>query len=366
MSNIIRNLPWPIRFILLLLLIMLLSKLFKNLVSLGIAEVMLVLAVLLWIIVGLGLMYSLGFISGIARSPKMATAFNWLTNNVATSQSENEPPPDDTEKRRHRLEEAQGNLAKLKGIEEIKDIVRRDLLNLIEPARQQGKSGFGLQLYGVLLILSGPKGVGKTTYAELLEPLLYGLGALHKDTLIRFSQSDLSGGQTAYQAALDKAHNALYGMLLIDDADWLLEKDAWGRSPGIEVGRALSEVTKIYPHRLFMVLVLSASPNRLLNDEAHQNWLNSFYRVEAEFDNLSPEILFELLTEYLTEDGLQMPSDPEPTKRALRSNIATLNRQMGEQFNNTHAMRALCDKIKPLAIKGEVMPEHVREAVQTW
>jgi DNA polymerase III delta prime subunit len=296
----------------------------------------------------------------------MAAAFNWLTNNVATSQSEN--PPDDTKKRRHRLEEAQRNLAKLKGIEESKDIVQSNLLDLIERARQQGKSGFGVRADGVVLILSGPKGVGKTTYAELLEPLLYGLGALYKDTLIRFSQSDLSAGQSTYQVALDKAHNALDGMLLVDDADWLLEKEAWGGSPGIEVGRTLSEVTKNYPHRLFMVLVLSASEtaNRLLNDEAHQNWLNSFYKVEAEFDYLSDEVLFNLLTEYLAEDGLQMPSDPKPTERALRSGIANLNRQMGEQFNNTHAMRGLCDKIKPLAGTGEVMPEHVREAVQTW
>lgn len=117
------------------------------------------------------------------------------------------------------LKEALAELEAMDGMDGIKEQVRT-LSSEVMFENEQRRRGMNVKPKTRHLIFKGPPGTGKTTIANLIVRLYYGLGVIRNHTLISANRAALVGqveGESA-QKTLARLKEARGGVIFIDEA----------------------------------------------------------------------------------------------------------------------------------------------------
>lgn len=335
-----------------------------------------VVAVVLWALVLLSWLYATGLIPAIANVPGLGPAAVWLTapqsrvrtgvspsgggGGTATSVASQSitPPPTaardlNDEERSALFNQALASIESLRGIEgPLSEI--NNLIALARAQRARGRSGLGVSAPGVLLLLGGPRGTGKSELASQLGRLFCGLGVIQSDRLVRARQGDFAAGYGANirESIGTLALAALDGTLLFEDADWFTDSDrVLQTSPGLEAGETLLRVAEEYPGRLFVVMTLSSAKlNSLANDPRHRAWHGKLFVRAIQFEHLSDEVLLDLLIANLQSQGYALD---DSAMRTARLRIRDARSEAGQEFDNLIAVRKIVNEsIQRVAVRA--------------
>jgi hypothetical protein len=308
-------------------------------------------AVLLWCLVGIGVLHSSGRLAWTDRYPWAARvlegfaprlAVGLMTTPLSTEYARpTAPSPTDETREREPSPAApiirdQSRFFGLDGVlADIDELVamRTGRINLLAPA--------------TLVLLVGRRGTGKSSVARALVAKLHRAGALSSDRIIAIAPAELPslGGAGSYgpsddvlKAVSDRIQAALDGTLLIDDLDWLAA--AAGGQAAAEIGNRLLAVARRYPGRLFVIGTGSASAISRL-DPANR-WLGQLFVRRIDFPALDAAALKDIFVRLLEEKGLRLATGAD---RAVRIQIEERRQQGGDEFDNAHAVRRLVDDV---------------------
>lgn len=267
---------------------------------------------------------------------------------------QDQPRKPSSRDRERLFKEAEQQISTLKGIDEVLMAVQNRLLDLAEDARHRRQAGFGILAPGIVVILAGASGVGKSFLARQFPALFCGQGAFEHNDCITLNEQDVTSlgyGASLYKLVEEKAGQALGCMLLLEDADWLMQTAAADGNPAAsEAGKALLRVAEANPGKLFVTLTMTPSGSRkLLNDSQQETWLNKLQVELIEFpERLDNAVLFELLSGHLHKLGLEVE---DSARKALQGHINTLRHDLGERFDNANAMRRVADRVAQQVVR---------------
>ena len=231
-------------------------------------------AIAFWSVALLTWVYDQGWVNTLARVPGVSGVLGFLANRKAlsgpdtsTSAERKVAPPGelDASERQALFAKAQQSLAALHGNDAAKEIITQ---RIVAPARENPENPFGSSAPATIIMIAGPRGVGKTTLAHTLANLLVGVGAIKTASVVTVRPTDLRTGEfaSAIELARSKTKSAKKGTLLIDDADWLLADDPYGAAdtPGSDFGMILSKPRQTRP-----------TPRLLLQPWPSKRWAGS-------------------------------------------------------------------------------------------
>ena len=377
MTGLLRAIPLPIRIVLGLLLGIVLARLLGNLTT-----ALIIAAVLTWLVVLTGLAYESGWL-GNGLVPLVGPALDRLVSRQARQTrgappSEAKPQQMSAADRERVLGEAYRDLDGIPGQEPAKALVD---LKLLEPARQSspGKPSFGTRAPAVFIGLNGPRGTAMDRMGRAIGRAYIGLGALANDRVVVLSSRDARPGRDLIDTTRKKAEEAVGGVLLLLDADWLLDGDAYGSNfkPGVEAGLALLDVAEAHPQQLAVVATFAeGTEERLRADGDHGRWMGRLAVRWVGLQHLEEDELFILLEEELRGVGAQLDAEAQRPARVLLRDVRDT---MGRNFDNADACRRMADQLsaiatemalqEPPATEGRfrvISARHVRMAMDSW
>lgn len=354
-ARFLRNLPFPVQILLGIVGGLALFQLFSSL-----GWLLLALAVLLWLLVLAGLGYALGWLRP-SGPPALVTVLVHLTGGQpwATGAPRSGPapsaggrapttrpppravPPDQAE-REQLLMSVQAALGDLQGVERAKEQLS-ELVEKVKAQRNRGASGFGTDAPGVIILISGPRGVGKTSLARQIGPLFCGLGAIPSPGTVEAGPAELSPrlGGSLIERVRALAEHALDAALLLDDMDWMVTGDASGLAVGSDLGPTLAAVAQANPGRLLVAMTMShAAADRLQKDPERGAWLRKLLDRRIDFDPMPPDVLANLLK-------VQIERRHHRLLPAAEQRAARLLKRMAQEadFDNATAVRRLADDL---------------------
>ena len=233
----------------------------------------------------------------------------------------------------------------LQGLEATRDqIVQR----LLDPAEADPSAPFGTNAPAVVALFAGPRGVGKTTAAMATAQILAGMGALKTGSIVTLRGTELRTGafRSAAEMGQSKAREAIGGVLLLDQADWLLAPDPYGGgdTPGVDLGLAILDAAQQNPRSFLVIATMSdTAAGRLAQDPGHARWLDKLARRMIHFGHLDDDTLSELVEGSLGASGWRLKDDATAT--AVRRLIAEARSRAGETFDNAEACRRLAEAL---------------------
>lgn len=330
-----RGLPFPVQILLGIVGGLAVFQLFSHL-----GWLLVVLAVLFWVLVLAGLGYALGWLRP-AGPPLLVTALVRLTGQPS------QPPPspaplDQAVERERLLPDVTVALGELRG----EDRPLQQLSELVETVKAQrsrGASGFGTDAPGVVILITGPRGVGKSSLARQIGPLFCGLGAIPNPNTVTAGPAELSPrlGGSMIERVRALAERALDAVLLLEDMDWMVTGDASGLAAGADLGPTLTAVAQASPGRLLVVMTMSSgAADRLQKDPERGAWLRKLLDRRIDFDALPPEVLVDLLKAQIERRRHQLlPAAEKLATRLLKQMV------QGVDFDNATAVRRLADDL---------------------
>ncbi|MEM9429170.1 MAG: hypothetical protein AAGA32_06700 [Pseudomonadota bacterium] len=338
--------PLPLRIIGGLLIGMLLFRFLG-----GMGPLLLIIGLVLWLAVGLALLYDSGAAAGLGGVPALGALLDRITN-----RSEARPPPPDArekaapaaprgslgaEEREKLLAEAYERLDGLTGQAAAADLIETRVFEPIRSAPEDGPA-FATRAPALAVILSGPRGVGLADAAFAVARGVAGLGALNRAHIAELRARDLRGDAT--DAATKKAEEANGGTLYLPDADWLLAADPYGgASPGVEAGLAILDVAERRPHSFLIVATLPEGMEETLraNDD-HRRWLDRLAVRSIRLEGLEDDMLVDVLAAELEALGCPLEEEGRRPARAL---VREVREAQGAAFDNAEACRRLAEQL---------------------
>lgn len=354
--GVLAVIPWPIR-----LIVMMIAGFFiYKLIGLAPIGLLIILAVALWTISITSLLYEAGFLNIFARLPGVSNFLGFVTNRsklvgasspqVPGKPAANDPAGElDANERQQLYNVGAAELDALVGVEAAKDAI---LTRLVETAKLDPSNPFATLAPAVLVLMSGPRGVGKTIAAQSCVRMLAGVGALRTANLVTLLESDFRGGAriTVTDLVGGKAKAALGGVLLLDDADWMLSSvsNGQGAGLGVEVGLALLGAAQKYPRGFLLIATMTAEgEERLRRDLGHKRWLDKLMVRHVPFNNLDDGALLTVLNRQLATAGWRFDSDE--SSRAARRLLASRKEDSLDGFDNAEACRRLAERLIDVA-----------------
>ncbi len=283
-----------------------------------------------WFFLVLGALFAMLVISGILYSRGVfRSGPSWLTQFLSSLTGENAGAD-----RSAHLESAAAAISSLAGLSEAK----REL-NLIhaaaEDARHKRLPALGTHAPGILLLLYGSAGCGKTTLMQHLPPFFYGLCLVDSPDPVHIS--------TAYD--IDRIEPGY--LVMFDDADWLTESENF--STARDIGRTLVGKVSESPHEIVVVMAFSeAGRRRLEKTPEHQGWLNRFDIRRLYFEPPGEDVIKDIFSQQL--DLLQVPADASAIEIG-HSILETERRALGKEYDHGHRPRKLAEKIKKVYLE---------------
>lgn len=327
-------------------------------------------AIVFWSVTLLTWVYDQGWVNALARVPGVSGALEFLTNRKALSGPETRTSTErtvaplgelDESERQALFEKAQQSLAALHGNDAAKEIITQ---RIVAPARENPENPFGSSAPATIIMIAGPRGVGKTTLAHTLANLLVGVGAIKTARIVTVRPTDLRTGEfaSAIELARSKTKSARKGTLLIDDADWLLADDPYGAAdtPGSDFGVTLVETASDTLDATLVVATMSVETlGRLKEDTQHSRWLGKLARREVVLQDLDDEGLLAVLKSELGSADWHIESEEAAT--TARRMLSDLRDRKTPNFDNAIACRRAAEKL--VEITTEDLEEKARKRV---
>ncbi len=276
-------------------------------------------AVVLWLLVVVSLLYDHGYLNVISRIPVISGLFRFLTNRRAAeaerggAQPRGERELTDEERLGLRAEGEQ-MLGVLVGVDDAVAEIEDSLLNIAAGTVGEDDKGFGTRAPALVVLFSGPKGVGKSHAAEAVAKIYAGIGSLKTAKVVRVTERDAKraiGAMALADLATERAEAARGGALLLENANWLLDDDDQAPiKPGVDFGMSLYEVLADRHQEVLVLITLSpACERRLKNDPEHARWLDKLTVRTIPFNALDDDALIEILRSRLDYEGAALDEE---------------------------------------------------------
>ncbi|MCD8076208.1 MAG: AAA family ATPase [Lachnospiraceae bacterium] len=253
------------------------------------------------------------------------------------------------------IEEAFARLDQMVGMSRVKEAFR-DIALLY--GNQNVRRGF----QGLHMVFSGNAGTGKTVTARLAADLLYSLGIMKTNKVVKVSSEQLIGkyvGHTAPQTR-EWCRRAYDGMLFIDEA-YLLDPKAGG-SKASEfreecIGTLIQEMED---NREKLIVIFAGYPDKMENLMKSNEGLRSRIYKVIPFDDFTEEELVLIFRQLCDKNGYTLdPAAEEKLHKKFRA-------QMVEpDFGNARGARNVFGEIEKNYREsgredGRILPEDVR------
>ncbi|GAA4875946.1 hypothetical protein [Ferrimonas pelagia] len=243
---------------------------------------------------------------------------------AVTAESVRSDSEHDQEQRSRELakQEVQAKLEQLIGQDEALEQIN-DLVLQLEMSTQSDDVPLGVHSPGILIVLSGPSGTGKSQIAGLLPKLFYGFGGLSSPKSIELDRVRIGGNDTAARLS-QELEDFGRGSVIIDKFDFLLESSAYSdEKPLKDAGEVLAAYAKQHLHQTLNILVGSqAAAEHLHHDEEQQGWLRDFHSVFINTRALNASELSKITSQMLAAKGWQLDNGVQ----------ALLERKMGQEI----------------------------------
>jgi AAA+ superfamily predicted ATPase len=243
------------------------------------------------------------------------------------------------------LAEGLKNVYEMMGAEELKRMVVALYFESKQTSKPADSSGKGAAATPApRMVLLGSAGTGKSSAAEYLAKVMYGLGHAKSPELIKYSPTDFIGKYVGHTG--DKTRNALEKgkdkTILIDEFQGIWKAlDESDRSYGPEALNELKDWTIKNPG----TPIILAGHQEVTNLLGMVEGLKSRFPLEAQFLDLSDSQLTELANKYISEQGLKSAAVDvsEFVSRLSKernypgwANTRTLQGRLGEAVGRLH------------------------------
>lgn len=143
------------------------------------------------------------------------------------------------------------------------------------------------------MVLEGPPGTAKTSFARIAAEFLFGLGKIERPTVVEVTEEDLVVGYVSQTAARMKevCESALGGVLFIDEA-YRLAPEHEGHSFGKDAINTLLKYMEDYRDRL--VVIVAGYPKEMRRFLKANPGLASRFHVTLTFSSYSPSEIVEI------------------------------------------------------------------------
>ncbi len=227
------------------------------------------------------------------------------------------------------------------------DAARSEILDRIVP-RASALGAKGRRLLGasraLVYLISGPPGVGKSTVAESLADLLYGLDALAIPKRIRIEQPP--GGRIDLDWR-DRLQDSLDGIVLIDNANWLAESNPLTNVVYADaLCAAVIEIGERYQGRLAVILTMGdAALAQIANRPSLRQVARRLTLRQLAMDPIPVAVLIELLRDALRSKDIELPAALNDQALRLIKRLADTEHH-DQAFDYAEAMRRAAERIE--------------------
>lgn len=215
--------------------------------------------------------------------------------------------------RRVVLDAAMAELDAIDGMDGIKEQMRT-MAAEIAIENEQRRRGMSVKPKTRHLIFKGPPGTGKTTIANLVARLYYGLGVIPAHTLVQANRATLIGaveGESA-KKTMAKLNEARGGLMFIDEAYELVQDRGGQADPfGSEALTTLLEYMEMWRSELVVIVAGYEAPmERFL---AENPGFKSRFAYSMSFSTYTADEMWRILTGMAAADGRSI--DPAVEER---------------------------------------------------
>ena len=252
---------------------------------------------------------------------------------------------DDIPKVRHRdPKEAIERLESLVGLENIKQSIMAHA-SLVNLNKRRMELGLFNNLPPMHMVFTGNPGTGKTTVAELIGEIYYGMGVLSSGHLVEVDRSKLVGqyiGDTE-KNTLNAIKSAAGGVLFIDEAYNLFTNEPDRRDFGLRVIETL--LTYLSMEKTNMIVILAGYTIEMEHLLQSNPGLKSRFSYIFHFNDYTPEQLMKIGHFVMKKEQYEIT--PEAEKK-LTQYIINAYSNKDEHFGNGRFItRLLTTKIIP-------------------
>lgn len=252
---------------------------------------------------------------------------------------------DDIPKIRHRdPKKAIERLESLVGLENIKQSIMAHA-SLVNLNRRRMELGLFNHMPPMHMVFTGNPGTGKTTVAELIGEIYYGMGVLSSGHLVEVDRSKLVGqflGDTE-KNTLNAIKSAAGGVLFIDEAYNLFTNDPDRRDFGHRVIETL--LTHLSMEQTNMIVVLAGYTVEMEHLLQSNPGLKSRFSYLFHFNDYTPEQLMKIGGFVMKKE--QYKITPEAEKKLTQYVINAYNNKDEHFGNGRFITRLLTTKIIP-------------------
>ena len=252
---------------------------------------------------------------------------------------------DDIPKVRHRdPRQAIERLESLVGLENIKQSIMAHA-SLVNLNKRRMELGLFNQLPPMHMVFTGNPGTGKTTVAELIGEIYYGMGVLSSGHLVEVDRSKLVGqyiGDTE-KNTLNAIKSAAGGVLFIDEAYNLFTNEPDRRDFGLRVIETL--LTYLSMEKTNMIVILAGYTIEMENLLQSNPGLKSRFSYIFHFNDYTPEQLMKIGSFVMKKEQYEIT--PEAEKKLTQYVINAYSNKDEHFGNGRFITRLLTTKIIP-------------------